>query len=173
MCPWREPESDLKLFFPDATRYSLETRILSGQRLELAERLGRSPTGDENSLQMYRICGAEYSIGEVLTRRVKGGYGAIELVLAVGTDGKIKGLRLQRLREPESVAAALQSPEWLQAFAGRSADSDWRPHQSLPKTLAEASPSAEAVIEGVRSLLILLAVADKNSQAPTTSPRHH
>ena len=55
LCPWREPDADLKLLFPIATRYELETRILSGLRVELAERLGRVPTGDENALHVYRI----------------------------------------------------------------------------------------------------------------------
>ena len=53
LCPWREPASDLKRFFPNATQYQPETRILSGQRLELAQRLGRVPTGDENALHLY------------------------------------------------------------------------------------------------------------------------
>src|SRR5438132_8210137 len=53
LCPWREPESDLKVFFPDATRFELETLILSGQRLELAQGLGREQTGDENALHVH------------------------------------------------------------------------------------------------------------------------
>src|ERR1043165_4560528 len=44
LCPWREPEQDLRRFFPEATRYEVETRILSGQRLELMKQLGRAPT---------------------------------------------------------------------------------------------------------------------------------
>src|SRR3954468_6789964 len=55
MCPWREPSGDVKVFFPAATRYQVETRILSGFRLQLAERLGRAPTGDENALRVYRV----------------------------------------------------------------------------------------------------------------------
>ena len=76
LCPWREPESDLKRFFPNATRYEPETRILSGQRLELAERLGRVPTGDENALHLYRSYEEQSPLGTVLTRRVKGGCSA-------------------------------------------------------------------------------------------------
>ena len=55
LCPWREPQADLQQLFPTATRYEIETRILSGLRLELAQRLGRAPTGDENALHLYRI----------------------------------------------------------------------------------------------------------------------
>src|SRR5438045_5390435 len=107
LCPWREPASDLKRFFPSATRSEPETRILSGQRLELAERLGRVPTGDENALHLHCCYEEQTPLGSVLTRRVKGAYGSIELVLAVGTNGHARGLRLQRLREPEPIAAAL------------------------------------------------------------------
>src|SRR5882724_3075888 len=106
LCPWRDPANDLKRFFPNATRYEPETRILSGQRLELAERLGRVPTGDENTLHLYRCYEEQTPLGAVLTRRVKGRYGAIELVLAVGSNGRACGLCLQRLREPEPIAAA-------------------------------------------------------------------
>src|SRR4030095_6628040 len=90
LCPWREPESDLRLFFPDATHYELETRILSGLRVELAERLGRPATGDENVLHIHRVYQAKKPLGAVLTRRVKGAHGAIELALAVNADGQTR-----------------------------------------------------------------------------------
>src|SRR3954466_4171163 len=80
MCPWREPASDLHSFFPEATGYQVETRVLSGVRLQLAQRLGRAPTGDENALRVYRVYREETPVGAVLTRRVKGQSGAIELV---------------------------------------------------------------------------------------------
>src|SRR5207244_10617491 len=53
--PWREPAADLPRFFPEATGYELETRVLSGRRLELAERLGRPPSADESALRIYRV----------------------------------------------------------------------------------------------------------------------
>src|SRR6266850_1565653 len=55
LCPWREPAADLARFFPAATRYETETRILSGLRDELAQQLGRTPRGDENALHVYRV----------------------------------------------------------------------------------------------------------------------
>src|SRR5205807_10644475 len=54
LCPWREPASDLKRFFPNATRYERETRILGDKRLELAGRLGRVPPVDEHPMRSYR-----------------------------------------------------------------------------------------------------------------------
>ena len=173
MCPWREPEHDLKLFFPKATRYELKTCILSGQRLELAERLGRTPTGDENALHIYPVYHDHTPLGAVLTRRVKGEFGAIELVLAVNTNQQVCGLRLQRLREPAPVAAALQDSKWLSSFVGKRADDSWPTEVELSGMPAEARVSAEAIVDGVRSLLILLASADKQQLPGPAGIPHH
>src|SRR5205807_2669853 len=131
MCPWREPEADMRRFFPGAIRHETETRILSGQRLELMRRLGRPPLPDEHSAYLHRIYTGDQLAGTILTRRVRGQYGAIEIVLAVGTGGRVRGVRLQRLREPEAIAKALQSPRWLAAFQGRTAENDWHPDRDL------------------------------------------
>lgn len=171
LCPWREIESDLQQFFPYASRYEVETRVLSGLRGELAERLGRNPTGDENALHVYRIYQDTLVVGAVLTRRVKGVYGAIELVLAVDTGDRVRGLRLQRCREPETAASALQNPDWLRSFEGKRADSVWKIGGDLPEVPAEARLSAEAIVEGVRSLLILLVTSQTNVHS-ATSPHH-
>lgn len=161
LCPWREPEHDLKLFFPEATRYEQKTRILSGQRVELAEQLGRTPTGDENALHVYLVYREQTPLGTVLTRRVKGEFGAIEVVLAVGTNQQICGLRLQRLREPAASAAALQDPQWLGSFVGKGAGSSWKSGPEISDLPGAARVSAGAIVDGVRSLLILLATANQ------------
>jgi hypothetical protein len=173
LCPWREPASDLKQFFPNATRYEPETRILSGQRLELAGRLGRVPTGDENALHIYRCYESQTALGAVSTRRVKGAYGAIELVLAVGADGQVRGLRLQRLREPEPIAAALLNPGWLRTFEGLRSDSSWKIGRDIGGVLPEALPSAEAIVDGARSLIILLAASDESDARTPVAAHHH
>jgi Na+-translocating ferredoxin:NAD+ oxidoreductase RnfG subunit len=171
MCPWREPASDLKLFFPNATGYKVETRVLSGLRLELATRLGRTPTGDENALRVYSVYQNEIPLGLVLTRRVKGELGAIELVLAVNTNQQVCGMRLQRLREPEASATILQSSDWLRSFDGKSADDAWQLGQDIPNVPTDARASAESIVGGVRSSLILLAVASQ-VRDPMTAPHH-
>jgi len=171
LCPWREPDDDLKQFFPGTTRYERETRILSGRRVELAEQLGRIPTGDENALHVYCIYHEQTPLGVVLTRRVKGEYGAIELVLAVNADGAVRGLRLQRLREPAPIAAVLQNPDWLHSFEGRRADDSWKLGQDVPEVAADARSSAEAIVEGARSLLILLAMTGQTHDPIVT--HHH
>jgi len=172
MCPWREPEADLKTFFTNATRYQTETRILSGLRQELSQRLGRQPTGDENALRLYRIYQQDTPVGAVLTSRVKGQFGAIELVLAVNSEDNVCGLNLQRLREPKAIADALQNPRWLNSFTGKNAASSWKPGSDLPELPSDAQTSAQAVVEGVRTLLILFAAAEA-LPSPSSVAAHH
>jgi hypothetical protein len=172
MCPWRDPASDLRAFFPAATRHETETRVLSGARLELTRRLGRGPRAEENSLYLHRIYHTDHRLGTVLTRRVKGEYGAIEIVLAVDMRGAIRGLRYQRLREPPPISAALHSPDWVQAFQGRSAVGDWHLGHGIPAVPAAARISAQAVVEGVRSLLVLQETAEQRGLR-LAEPHHH
>ena len=173
LCPWREPETDMKAFFPAATDHRSELRILSGLRAELAQQLHRQPTGDDNALRLNRIYRGDTRLGAILTRRVKGECGAIELVVAINNDGAVQGLRLQRLREPESTAAALEDPHWLAAFAGKRASALWQMGIDLPLVCAPARPSATAIIDGVRTVLILADTAEHASKARLAAVHHH
>ena len=87
LCPWREPERDLRRFFPGATGIHEELRILSHLRVTLRHDLGRPLTAEEMLLRPYRVVNGAESLGTVLVRRVKGEFGAIELVLAVLAGG--------------------------------------------------------------------------------------
>jgi len=172
LCPWREPEADLKGFFPGATRYEAQTRILSGRRQELAQHLGRNLTGDENALRFWRVYRGDLFLGTILTRRAKGEYGGIELVLATDTNRCVRGLRLQRLREPELIADALQNTNWLRSFAGKQAGDPCRLGSDIPELPSQARASATAIAQGVRSLLVLLAAAD-GAETPRLAATHH
>src|SRR5262245_31154618 len=72
MCPWRNPQSDVPAWFPDANLTDTEILIMSGLRPELAARLGRSPTAEEHALYVHRVWRDSVQLGEVLVRRVKG-----------------------------------------------------------------------------------------------------
>ena len=159
LCPWREPEKDRAVLFPGSTGTREETQILSSARLELSRRLGRTPTGDDNALHIYRVEKSGAPMGSVVVRRVRGEYGAIELVIGVRPDGAVQGVRIQRTREPEAIAAILRSPGWLGRFRGLRSEGDWRP--LTLKVSSEARASAAAVLDGVRTALILLETADR------------
>ncbi|HLV82091.1 MAG TPA: hypothetical protein VKT32_17505 [Chthonomonadaceae bacterium] len=169
LCPWRDPERDRKRFFPASSGYRDELAALSGQRPELQRRLSRPLTGEDNAVRIHRILAGSAPVGAIVTRRVRGESGVIELALAVGPDGWVVGARLQRLREPDSVAAVLQSSAWLGAFRGKTADSAWRLGQDIPSVPSEARPSAEAILDGARSILVMLAIGHP---AALTDPQH-
>ena len=171
LCPWREPTNDLAAFFPNATGYTIETRVLSGVRLELAQRLGRTPTGDDNALRLYPVFHELTPLGAVLTRRVKGEHGGIELVLAINTNQQICGLKLQRLREPASSAAVLQDRAWLRSFDGKGVEGPWQLGPSLPEVPPDSRVSAQAIIGGVRDSLILFTTSEH--QRPQRTAPHH
>ena len=151
----------MKLWYPGATGERLDTSIVGDRLFELKARLGRWPTPDENPLYLHRIMQGQKVLGTVMARRVKGQYGAIEIVLAVNPDGRIQGLRLQRLREPAPIAAALHDPAWLAAFNGKTMADRWRLGAAVPDVAPVVRQSAAAIVEGVRSLMILRAMAEE------------
>jgi len=168
----------MEKFFPGATGYRTESRILSGERLELARRLGRPVTADENAVYLHRVTRRNSPAGTVMVQRVRGRFGAIEIVAAMDEEGRLKGVRLQRHREPTDVAVALSSSRWLGAFTGRSADDigpddAWIPGAGLPELPSEAIESGQAVADGVRSLLVLYDVAQKRGLTDDDLQPHH
>lgn len=158
-CPWREPEADLKSFFPEATGHRLETHILSGERAELGARLGRVPTGDENLLRTFAVLSGNKFVGNIMTERVKGEHGAIEFVLATDPQGVVRGFRLQRMREPDVVDQALSTAAVRDWFIGRSSTNSWNDGSGMPPVPSVAESSARAIAEGARSLLVRLEIA--------------
>ena len=173
LCPWRQPEADLRRFFPGATRWQSETRVLSGQLLELKRQLGRDPQPEELALQIHRVFRGTDEVGAVFVRSVHGEYGAIEVVLALDLQGTVAGLKLQRQREPAAITAALTSPDWLGAFRGLRAADFAAAVPRLPAVPGEAQSSANAIADGVRSLLILYQTARTGGAAGASVQRHH
>ncbi len=171
LCPWRAPQTDLKALFPNATRFEPQTLILSGLRLSLAQRL--EPGAPlENALRVFRIFDGEEPLGTVLTQRVKGQYGAIELVLALDSHNAVRALQFQRLREPDAVARAIEEPSWRRCFEGKTAESRWELGREIPDVRPEARISARAVVEGVHRTLITLALAEQNRLKPVPALHH-
>lgn len=159
MCPWRQPEKDLKAFFPGATHYRIETLIFTRKFREIKARLGRLPAPEENPLYLHRIYKLQQPVGSVITRRVKGEYGAIEIVLAI-QDNKVAGMRIQRMREPQPIAQALNSANWQRSFVGKTSRDGWQLGRDVPSVQPEARNSAQAIIEAVRTLLILHEISE-------------
>jgi len=158
LCPWRSPDADRLHFFPSSTGFQDETIVLSRHRAEIASILGHAPAGPDNILPLHWILRKDTRLGAIMTRAVRGESGLIELVLAVDQKGSVVGAKLQRLREPDSVARVLQSPRRLGALRGKTASSNWRLNAVLPDIPSAARISADAVLDGARTMLVLLEV---------------
>ena len=163
MCPWREPDSDMKRFFPAANRRQTEVRILSGARLELEKRLGRPVAPEEQAFYLNQIYEGRELLGTILTKRVKGEFGAIEIVLAVNPRGEVSGVKLQRMREPRATAEFLENPAWLGRYAGKGADQIVMASENgVAGAPVGAKISALAIEKGIQSMLILLEAAERH-----------
>lgn len=167
LCPWRKSEEDMKVFFPGATHYDTHIAILSERLAQLKARLGRWPRPEENPFYIHDVYADNRLLGRVALQRVKGEFGAIEVVLAVDNFGAVRGLRLQRLREPDVTARVLQSPQWLHSFRGQDQSSVLKLGVDVPDVPPVAKKSATAIVEGVRSLLVLLDEASQTTARAT------
>jgi hypothetical protein len=157
ICPWRDPQRDLRRLFPDATKYVAE---FIGT---IHKRLNRPMTVDENPLRIYRTIDGTRTTGAILVKRVKGEHGGIELVTGVDSQGHVCGVVIQSQREPDSVAQVIA--KWLPHFVGKTAESPLRPGDDLPEVAPEARATANAVAEGVRSGLIVFSFAENPVEA--------
>jgi len=164
ICPWREPQRDLAVFFPSATDYKRETRILSGKRPQMQQRLRRVPTAEENAILIHRITAGAEGLGSVLVRRVKGEHGAIEVVTAIDPRGAVHAVSIQSQREPDVIAQEITATNWLRAFFGKDARASFRVGEDVPEVAPIARASAQAIADGVRSQLVLLSVAEEREQ---------
>lgn len=146
MCPWREPKADLARFFPGQSVWRQEAIALSPYRLEILKRLPDKADLESNLLSVYRVGSA----GAVLVRRFSGEFGAIEAVIAVDPERRIRGVRVQRHREPASEAKALDATE---GFVGKG------PEDPLPQL-------APALARAVHAELVAFDVAERHRTRP-------
>lgn len=179
LCPWREPEADLRRFFPGVTAatHHEETVILSTLRPRILKRLGPGAAPlQSNTLRVYRIERGGVPLGTIMIDRVAGEHGAIEVVVALGPDRRVRGLHLQRQREPAPIAAALTDTRWQAALKGKGPDDTWEVGKDLPEVPPAARSSAVALARAVRTLLVSFDIAEtsripKRGTEPPT-PHH-
>jgi hypothetical protein len=171
LCPWRDPERDARAFFGGPGEVTTETVILTPYRDQILRRLGPGTPLRENAVQVHRVRRDGREVGAVLTRRTRGRYGAIEVVVGIGSDGRVAGVHVQRHRERPEAARVLASPEWTGAFRGKNAGDAFRPGRDLPAVPEGARESALAVADAARALVIEHAVAEAHRAGARR--RHH
>src|SRR5579862_7000180 len=159
MLPWRNPKADMQAFFPGATDYRLQPVAFSGIVAPIQQRLGLKTPLEVYGVYVYTILRNGAVCGTVSIQQADGEYGVIEVVVGLDNQSRIVGIRLQRYREPGTIAKALTSPSWLSSFRGKDENSAFQIGDDIPSVPKEAMPSAQAVVGTVRALVIELAVA--------------
>jgi len=82
-------------------------------------------------------------------------------------------MRLQRLREPESIAGVLQDARWQNSFIGKTWQDVCQVGRDITSVPPEAMNSAQAVSDGIRSLLILLSTSEQTPSPRLADAHHH
>lgn len=131
----------LKELFPDADENGFE-------RLELAE--------ENDGLQFaYKATGDGKTLGHALKTTVEGYGGPIEIIIGIGTDRTLRGIRVggNEFNETEDLGAKAKDPEFTDQFQGK----------TVPLALGEnidaisgATVTSRAVTEGVNAAVMRL-----------------
>jgi len=165
VCIWRFPDKDIQTLFPKATGYKTEDLTYAKpERVKIESLLGAKLDDDETKFNLYRIYKDTAKIGLVLTHSVKGQYGAIEVVVGLGSKFDtatksnkvfIKNLLIQRDREVKS--KDLRSTNFLDQFIGKTVKSKF----DNITLVSGAEKSSQAIIFSVRKLLIVQKVLEQ------------
>ncbi len=132
MVPWRSPEADIATFFPGASKYALETVVLSRYRPEILRKLGPKYHMDSTAVYAYSIFKDGKPVGIVVPRRLSGIHGAIEIVVAIRPDFTVERVTNQRSRETEIITNSLFDGKTLNSFIGKNEDSSFAPETITP-----------------------------------------
>jgi hypothetical protein len=137
VCVWRDPERTMQRIFPQAQDYKTITTKMTPERISGIEKQIAQPldASEKREFDRYEITAGGKPIGTILALAGKGEYGAIEVVIGVNPDGRVAGIYIQRSRE--RVTKALQAPEFLNQFAGKTKNDGL-------DNIKPASPDAQA-----------------------------
>lgn len=134
----------MQKLFPAARDYKTITAKMTPAWIAAIEKgIGtKLDQSEKREFDRYEITGEvggkAQKIGTVLALAGKGEYGSIEIVIGVDVDGKVVGANIQRSRE--RATKVLQSPEFLNQFAGKTGNDGFE----VGKDIKPASPDAEA-----------------------------
>ena len=170
LCPWRAPERELRQFFPGGPVAGGDAGASANARVELARRLGRPPAPDELALLLYHVHRGPEMRGAVMTRRRAASTARSRSWWLSPRPGACAASGCSGCASRRRSPCVLRSPAWLRGFAGRSAGDDWSGAASAASLPAAARPSAEAVREAVRSMVILY---DVSTRLGANAPRQH
>jgi hypothetical protein len=111
---------------------------------------------EKSEFNVYEIMaapgGKPQRIGTLMALAGKGEYWAIEVVIGLGRDNQIRGAYIQRSRE--RATRALQSPEFLQQFVGKTNDDALEIGRDIKPVTANAEAGSRVVARTVKKMLV-------------------
>jgi hypothetical protein len=163
LCVWLNPDRDIKAFFPGGESYTTEIRTYTPDQLAAIQQLTGAPLDpDENEFKFYRVKKGAAVQGTVLTHQARGRYGAVQTVVAIGNDGRIIGVYIQRHREPVN----LNQASFLAQFKGKGTSDPLTVGKDITP-VAGGEESSRAVAFSVKKILV---IHDILSQGKSASP---
>ena len=161
VCVWRDPERTMVRLFPEARDYRTDVYKLDANKISRIEALFGEPLepAEKHEFNIYVITADQRVLGWVLALAGRGEYGAIETVIGLEPDHRIRGVYLQRIRE--RARQALQSDAFLSQFKGMNI--------GRPMTIAPATEAPAASAEIARVVRKMLAFDAVLNSTPTTS----
>ena len=154
VCVWRDPERVMQRLFPSATDYKTVTTKMTPAIIAAVEQQLGSPLDDSEKKEFdtYDINSSGKALGTALALAGKGEYGAIEVVIGIDNSGRIVGAYIQRSRE--RATAAIQSPDFLKQFTGKSKSGRFDLN-SIKAASPESESASKTVAFVIRKMLIL------------------
>lgn len=170
VCVWRDPERTMQKIFPQARDYKTRTLKMTPERMAAIEKaLGTKLEDTERKeFDLYEITGQldgkPQKLGTVLALAGKGEYGTIEVVIGADAGGKVVGAYIQRTRE--RVSKALQSPEFLNQFAGKTKNDGFDVGKDIKPANADAEAASRVVAFVVKKMLVFHDVLTSGENKP-------
>lgn len=166
VCVWRDPERTMVRLFPEARDYKTEIYYLEPAQIERIEALAGEPLlpSEKKEYNIYAITGEGRTVGWVLALAGTGEYGAIETVVGLDTDRRIRGVYLQRIRERRR--DALRNDAFLGQFQGKTVNDAIE-----AKPVAGAETASTEITRLVKKMLAYEAVLNGNSETHSNSFR--
>jgi Na+-translocating ferredoxin:NAD+ oxidoreductase RnfG subunit len=145
------PDRDIRNFFSGADSYSTEVKKYTPeQEIAIEKRIGSKLDPDENEFKFYRVKKQGRVVGTVLSHQARGKYGAVQTVTAIGNDGKIIGVHVQRHREPTN----LNQDSFLNQFKGKTPNDPITVGNDI-QAIAGYDQSSQAVAFSVKKILVI------------------
>jgi len=154
LCVWVNPDRDIKTFYPGADSYSTDIKkFTSQQEIAIEKRIGSKLDPDENEFKFYRVKKQGRVAGTVLSHQARGKYGAVQTVIAIGNDGRIIGVHVQRHREPTN----LNQDSFLNQFRGKTPNDPIAVGNDI-QAIPGYDQSSQAVAFSVKKILVIFDV---------------